>query len=79
MEKVKENIMTHLICDATRKTIKNAKKDVNYVVIMGKTLSMDAKYDLLQRVSNAISRKPEFSFTEYKRIFANTLLKMCGQ
>jgi len=70
--------MTTIICDATKKPIRNPRRDVNYFFVMDKLLSADAMYDLYDKVSATMARKPKYSFKEYKTIFRATLERMCS-
>ncbi len=69
--------MTAIICDVTKKVIPGARKDVNYVVLMGKNLSLDAKSDLDATVRAAMKKEALYSFRKYKKTYMETLLKMC--
>ena len=70
--------MTKIICDVTRREIKNPNRDYNYFSILGRNLSADAKFDLDETVRAAMARRGHYSFQEYKKVLAATLDKMCS-
>ena len=70
--------MTKVICDATRKEIKNPHRDYNYFAILGRNISAEAKYDLDETVRAAMARRQRYSFEEYKQVYTATLEKMCS-
>ena len=68
--------MTAIICDITKKAIPNARRDVNYIVVMDKNLSLDANFDLNETVRVAMGKEARYSFMKYKKVFVETLRKM---
>ena len=69
--------MTQIVCDYTKKTIPNAERNINYVTILDKNLSMDASAELERRVRGKMKSLPQYSLTEYKNIMTKTLDDMC--
>lgn len=70
--------MTKIICDITRKEIKNPHRDYNYFAILGRNISAEAKYDLDDTVRAAMAKRSRYSFEDYKKVFMATLEKMCS-
>jgi hypothetical protein len=69
--------MTKIVCDATRKEIKNPRRDFNYFTVLGRNLSADAKFELDDAVRMKMAKKPRYSFEEFKKVYTDTLDKMC--
>jgi hypothetical protein len=70
--------MTKIICDVTRKEIKNPHRDYNYFSMLGRNISAEAKYELDEAVRAAMIKRQRYSFEEYKQVYAATLEKMCS-
>ena len=72
----KEIGMTSIRCDACRKDIRDARKDVNYAVILGRDLCTSCNEKLYGNVSKAMTNRRPFRFGEYKSLLQKTLVKM---
>lgn len=70
--------MTKIICDITRKEIKDPHRDYNYFAILGRNVSAEAKFDLDNSVRAAMAKRPRYSFEEYKQVYGAYLDKMCS-
>ena len=57
--------MTTIICDVTKKTIPNARREINYVTIRNKTLSMDAKELIEKEVKEKMKARSRYTMKEY--------------
>ncbi len=68
--------MTSIRCDACRKDIRDARKDVNYVVILGRDLCPSCNEKLYGNVSKAMANRKPFRFGEYQGLLHKTILKM---
>jgi len=68
--------MTSIRCDACRKDIRDARKDVNYTVILGRDLCTPCFEKLRDSAGKAwMGRKP-MRFAEYQTLLHKTVLKM---
>ena len=70
--------MTTIICDATKRPIKNPQRNVNYFFVMDKLLSAEAMEDLVETVKATMAKKPIYSFMEYKKLYISTLKRICS-
>jgi hypothetical protein len=68
--------MTSIRCDACRKDIRDARKDVNYAVILGRDLCTSCDQKLYENVSRAMANRKPFRFGEYQSLLAKTIVKM---
>lgn len=68
--------MTSIRCDACRKDIRDARKDVNYAVILGRDLCTSCNEKLYANVSKAMAGRKPFRFGEYQSLLAKTIVKM---
>jgi hypothetical protein len=72
----KETVMTSIRCDACRKDIRDARKDVNYTVILGRDLCTPCFEKLRDNAGKAwMARKP-MHFGEYQTLLQKTVVKM---
>ena len=69
--------MTTIVCDVTKKAIPNAARDVNYVTILDKTLSMPALEQFQAKVKEKMSKEDSYSFARYKEVYRQTLSQVC--
>ena len=69
--------MTQIVCDFTKKAIPNAERNVNYVSVLDKNLSMAASDELELRVRKKMKKFPRYTIAEYKKVFRSTLEEMC--
>jgi hypothetical protein len=72
----KETGMTQIRCDACRKDIRDARKDVNYYVILGRDLCTPCNEKLYGTVSKAMVNRKPYRYGEYQTLLAKTILKM---
>ena len=72
----KEIGMTSIRCDACRKDIRDARKDVNYAVILGRDLCTSCNEKLYENVSRAMANRAPFSFGDYRTLLTKTVVKM---
>ncbi|MBN1648841.1 MAG: hypothetical protein JW874_12475 [Spirochaetales bacterium] len=68
--------MTEIICDVTKKIIPNAQRDVNYVTIRDKTVSMPAKEKIEQKVKEMMQNKSRYTMKEYWKLYWDVTQKM---
>lgn len=69
--------MITIVCDSTKKAIPNAERDVNYVTILDKTLSMPALEQFEAKVREKMGKEDSYSFARYKEIYRQTLSQVC--
>ncbi len=69
--------MTTIVCDFTKKAIPNAQRDINYLTILDKTLSMPAAEELEKRVREKMAKAKSYSFNDHQQILRDTLQQMC--
>ena len=69
--------MTTVVCDVTKKAIPNAQRDVNYVTMLDKTLSMPAVEEFEKRVRENMRSNKQYSFAVYKKVYRDVLNQMC--
>jgi hypothetical protein len=69
--------MTTVVCDVTKKAIPNAQRDVNYVTMLDKTLSMPAVEEFEKKVREKMRSHKQYSFTAYKKVYRDVLNQMC--
>ena len=68
--------MTSIICDITKKVIPNAKREINYTTFKNKTLSMDAREQIEQKVKQQMCQKKTYTMKEYWDLFWETIEDM---
>lgn len=69
--------MTTIVCDVTKKAIPNAQRDVNYVTILDKTLSIPAAEEFEKKIREKMKGYKQYSFTNYKKVYRDVLGQMC--
>ena len=72
----KETGMTQIRCDACRKDIRDARKDVNYYSILGRDLCSSCNEKLYGNMSKVMANRKPFRFGEYQTLLQKALLKM---
>jgi hypothetical protein len=72
----KETGMTQIRCDACRKDIRDARKDVNYYSILGRDLCSSCNEKLYGNVSKVMANRKPFRFGEYQTLLQKALVKM---
>jgi hypothetical protein len=70
--------MTSIRCDACRKDIRDARKDVNYSVILGRDLCTPCNEKLYESVGKAWSGRKPMRFGEYQGLLQKAVVKMTG-
>jgi hypothetical protein len=71
--------MTLISCDACKKHISGARKDVNYVMILDKDLCMSCNEKLLEtNKRQSIARAP-YAFRDYQEALQKNLARMCSK
>jgi hypothetical protein len=68
--------MTSIRCDACRKDIRDARKDVNYLCILGRDLCTNCNQKLYENVSKAMANRKPFRFGEYQSLLQKAVVKM---
>ncbi len=69
--------MVSVICDACKKTIPDAQREMNYFSILDKNFCSTCKEELDRTVKEKMSEKPRYLFKEYKKVLAQTVKEMC--
>ncbi|WP_319561722.1 hypothetical protein [Marispirochaeta sp.] len=69
--------MITIVCDITKKAIPNAQRDVNYVTVLDKTLSMSAAEEFEKKVRKKMQGYKQYSFSNYKKVYRDILNQMC--
>ena len=72
----KETGMTQIRCDACRKDIRDARKDVNYFAILGKDLCSSCNEKLYANVSKVMGNRRPFRYGEYQTLLQKNIIKM---
>lgn len=70
--------MTTIICDVTKKAIPNAQKDVNFICILDKIVSIPAKEKIEEQVTKAMERKTRFTMKEYWLLYMQITRKLAS-
>jgi len=68
--------MTSIRCDTCRKDIRDARKDVNYAVILGRDFCTSCNEKLYAAVSKTMANRKPYRFGEYQSLLQKTILKM---
>ncbi len=69
--------MVSVICDACKKPIPEAQREINYFSILDKNLCYTCKEKLDNTVKEKMAQRPRYIFKEYKKILAQTVKEMC--
>ncbi len=69
--------MLTVICDSCRKQVKNAMKDVNYVTLKDRAMCLPCKRAFDDKISNNMTSKRKYSFSDYRKVYSDTLTKIC--
>ncbi len=69
--------MVSVICDACKKPVPDARREINYFSILDKNLCYTCKEKLDATVKEKMSQKPRYVFKEYKKVLAQTVKEMC--
>jgi hypothetical protein len=68
--------MTQIRCDACRKDIRDARKDVNYSVLLGRDLCTPCYEKLYENVGKGMANRKPYRYGEYQTLLHKTILKM---
>jgi hypothetical protein len=71
--------MTVISCDACKKHISGARKDVNYVTILDKDICMPCSEKLLETTKRHTAAHAPFAFRDYQATLQRDLAKMCSR
>ena len=69
--------MTTIVCDVTKKAIPNAERDVNYVTIFDKSLSMPALEQFEKKVKEKMGKEDVYTLERFKEVYRKTLDQVC--
>jgi hypothetical protein len=72
----KETVMISIRCDACRKDIRDARKDVNYISILGRDLCSSCNDKLRENAGKAWMSRAPMHYAEYQTLLHKTILKM---
>jgi hypothetical protein len=68
--------MTSIRCDACRKEIRDARKDVNYMTLLGRDLCTSCNQKLYENMSKTMANRKPFRFGEYQSLLQKAVVKM---
>ncbi len=68
--------MTSIRCDACRKDIRDARKDVNYFAILGKDFCGSCYEKVRDNAGRTWTARKPMSFGDYQTLLAKTVQKM---
>ncbi len=68
--------MTTIRCDACRKDVRDAHKDVNYSAILGRDMCNECYEKLVTNVRRQMEKHRPFRFAEYQDVLAKTVVRM---
>jgi len=68
--------MTLIRCDACRKDVREAHKDVNYSVILGRDLCNPCYEKLITNVKHGMEKRRPYRFAEYQDFLQKTVVRM---
>ena len=71
--------MTLISCDACKKHISGARKDVNYVVILDKDLCVSCNDKLMETVKRQSIAHAPYAFRDYQEGLQKNLVRMCAK
>jgi hypothetical protein len=69
--------MVAIICDSCRKQIKDAAKDVNFVVFKDKAMCLSCKRAFEDKISSSMASKRKYSLSDYQKVLSDTLVRVC--
>jgi hypothetical protein len=72
----KETGMTQIRCDACRKDVRDARRDVNYFAILGKDLCSSCNEKLYANLSKVMGNRRPFRYGEYQTLLQKNIIKM---
>ncbi len=68
--------MTLIRCDACRKDVREAHKDVNYSTILGRDLCTTCYEKLVTNVRRTMEKHKPYRFLEYQDVLQKTVVRM---
>jgi hypothetical protein len=71
--------MTSISCDACKKHISGARKDVNYITILDKDICMPCSEKLLDLTKRHAASHAPFGFRDYQATLQRNLQRMCSR
>jgi hypothetical protein len=71
--------MTLISCDACKKHISGARKDVNYVAILDKDLCVSCNDKLMETVKRQSIAHAPYAFRDYQEGLQKNLVRMCAK
>ena len=69
--------MQTIICDSCRKQVKDAMRAFNYFTFKEKAMCVPCKEDFDTKVTRIMRTKRKYSFADYKKVYNDTLNKVC--
>ena len=69
--------MINIVCDACKKTIRDAQKDVTVFFVTDKSLCYPCKEKLDDQVKNQMFKAKEYGFKKHQDTYVKTLNSMC--
>jgi uncharacterized protein with PIN domain len=67
--------MTAIVCDACKKAVPGARKDVNYVAVLDKDICEECSEELLTVTKQQMKGRRPYTFKDYQE----TLVRNLGQ
>jgi hypothetical protein len=71
--------MTSISCDACKKHISEARKDVNYITILDKDLCMSCSDKLTETTKRQAIAHAPYGFRDYQAAMQRNLTRMCSK
>jgi hypothetical protein len=71
--------MTSISCDACKKHISEARKDVNYVTILDKDVCVSCNEKLLDATKRNVAAHGPYGFRDYQATLQKNLTRMCSR
>jgi len=68
--------MIQIRCDACRKDIRDAHKDVNYSSLLGREFCTPCFEKLHENVGKGMSNRKPYRFSEYQELLRKTIVRM---
>ena len=69
--------MVNIVCDACKKSIQGAMKDVNVTYIADKNICMPCKEKLEDKTKADMQKKPSYTLEGYHDTYLKNLYGMC--
>ncbi len=71
--------MTAIVCDACKKPVPAARREVNYFTVLDKDLCESCHDGLKDATKQQMRARPSYSFKEYYELLTKNLGKMTGK